>query len=404
MGSTTNPTLLALRGDFHSSIAPRTTMHAAMSLRGSLGHAQRLLPDSTPTHFSKRGSVLTAMTIDHVSAEEAVPEAEAAVFLIEAPTWASWLPSTLDRQRLPVQEEAISLEGVAAGGCGSRGGAAGCLLDLDLDVALTPVALDIIISAAHAVADRVIPRPKQPHSEIASLAPHTPLYSQDEINARQAQVWKQARKRGCRFKADTLRTAAITRATPWALRLPTVPLQPIADLARSPNEQPITRGARLPEVNAQAAYVQKDRWVWVDVRTVNDAAPWEPWFTAFRPEHNIPMHLVRMLVRETQPHVVSGRHSNVHPGALPTSSPRLAWPHRPSLQGLLPGDGTKQPASAPFCPFVGLPVSRCPGGLRKGPEWALRPWPTISCSTSCTRAHAPATSKSTSAGFPSAPP
>ena len=66
--STTKPTLLLLGGDFNSAVAPGTALHAALSPQGCLGHAQRLLPDGTLTHFSRRGPILTATAIDHVFA------------------------------------------------------------------------------------------------------------------------------------------------------------------------------------------------------------------------------------------------------------------------------------------------------------------------------------------------
>ena len=168
-------------------------------------------------------------------------------------------------------------------------------------LALTPVAPDIYVAAAHAAADRVVPRRQQPESELASLAPHPPPYSLEEIHALQALVSQRARQRGFRSRVDTLQITAITGATRRALRLPTVPLQPFAGLAPRPDAQPATREARLAEVNAQAAYVQEDRWVRVDVQAVSDPASWEPWFTAFRPEHDLPMRLVLQLVRESNP-------------------------------------------------------------------------------------------------------
>ena len=79
---------------------------------------------------------------------------------------------------------------------------------------------------------------------------------------------------------DTLHTTAITGATRRALCLPTVPLEPFVGLALRPDTQPATHEARLPDVNRQAAYVQKDRWVRVDMQAVSDAALWDPWFTA----------------------------------------------------------------------------------------------------------------------------
>ena len=133
------------------------------------------------------------------------------------------------------------------------------------------------------------------------MTSHPPPYSPEEIHALQTQVSLQACQQGYRSRADTLRTAAITGATRRALRLPTFPLQPFAGLAPSPDDQPVTRAARLAEVNAQAAYVQEDRWVRVDVPAVRDAASREPWVTAFRPEHDLPMRLVLMLVRQANP-------------------------------------------------------------------------------------------------------
>ena len=236
-------------------------------------------------------------------------------------------------------------------------------------LALTQVAPDIYIAAAHTVADRVVPRRQPPKSELASLAPHPPRYSPDEIHALQEQVSQRARQRGYRSRADTLRTAAITGATRRALRLPTGPLQPFAGLSPSPDEQPVTPEARLAEVHAQAAYVQEDRWVRVDVQAVRDATSWEPWFTVFRPEKR-PPHVPGASARpRVLPHVVAGGYRSVRPRALPTSSPSLASPHHVSPQGPLPGDGAGQPTGAPFRPFVGRPTAGRPSGPRPCPDW-----------------------------------
>ena len=297
--STTKPTLLLLGGDFNSAVDPGTALHAALSPQGCLGHAQRLLPEGTLTHFSRRGPVLTATAIDHVFATGAVSEAEAVAFPIESAHMAILATDQLSsaavdpfawkRYRWRALQPEV-LERVVA------------LLDIYWAfLAPTPVDPYIYIAAAHAVADCVVPRRQPPKSELASLAPHPPRYSPDEIHALQEQVSQRARQRGYRSRADTLRTAAITRATRRALRLPTVPLQPFAGLSPSPDEQPVSREARLAEVHAQAAYVQEDRWVRVDIQAVRDATSWEPWFTVFRPEHDLPMRLVLQLVRESCP-------------------------------------------------------------------------------------------------------
>ena len=297
--SATKPTLLLLGGDFNSAVATSTTLHTALSPRGCLGHAQRLLPDGTLTHFSRRGPVLTVTAIHHVFAAGAVSEAEAATFRIDSAHMA--IPATIQLGSAAVDPFAWKRypwtalppevpDRVVA------------LLDVYWAfLALTPVAPDIYIAAAHAIADRTVPRRQQPKSELASLTPPPPPYSPKEIHALQTQVSQRARHRGYRSRADTLRTAAITGATRRALRLPTVPLQPFAGLPPSPDDQPVTRGSRLVEVSAQAAYVQENRWVRVDVRAVSDAASWEPWFTAFRLKHDLPMHLVLMLVRQANP-------------------------------------------------------------------------------------------------------
>ena len=147
-------------------------------------------------------------------------------------------------------------------------------------LALTPVGPDIYAAAAHAVANRLVPRHKPPIWELPSLAPDPPPYSSDEIHAPQALVSQRARQQGYRSRVDTLHTTAITGATRRALCLPTVPLQPFVGLAPRPDTQPVTREARLAEVTTQAVYVQEDRWVQVDMQAVSDAALWDPWFTA----------------------------------------------------------------------------------------------------------------------------
>ena len=191
-------------------------------------------------------------------------------------------------------------------------------------MALTPVAPYIYIAASQAIAD--------------------PL---------QTQVSQRARQRGYQSRAGTVRTVAITRATRRALRLPTVPLQPFTGLAPSLDDHLITQGVRLAEVNAQAAYVHEDRWAQVDVQAVCDAVSFEPWITVFRPEHDLPMHLVLMLVRKANP----TWHSGVCPGGLSPSSPPLACPPLVCPQGPLPGNGATQHASRSFCPFAARPAS-----------------------------------------------
>ena len=292
--SATKPTLLLLGGDFNSAVAPGTALHTALSPWGCSGHAQRLLPDNTLTHFSRRCPVLTATAIDHVFAAGAVSEAEAATFPIDSAHMA--IPATVQLSSAAVDPFAWKkyrwralqpevLDRMVA------------LLDVYCAfVALTPVAPDIYRAAAHAIANRTVPRRQQPKWELASLTPHPPPYNQEEIHALQTLVSQRARQRGYRSRAGTLRTAAITGATHRALRLPAVPVQPFAGLAPSPDNQPVTRGSRLANVNAQAVYVQEDRRVRVDIRAVSDAGSWEPWFTAFRPEHAVPIHLVLPLV------------------------------------------------------------------------------------------------------------
>ena len=251
--STTKPTLLLLGGDFNSAITPGTALHAALSPRGCLGHSQRLLPDGTLTHFSRRGPVLTATSIDHVFAAGAVSEAKAVAFPIDSAHMAILASVQLSSEAVDpfawkrYRWRALQPEVL---------GHVVALLDIYWAfLALTPVAPDIYVAAAHAVADRVVPRRQQPKSELASLAPHPPPYSPEEIHTLQALVSQRARQRGYRSRVDTLQTTAITGATRRALRLPTVPLQPFAGLAPRPDAQPATREARLAEVNAQAAYV-----------------------------------------------------------------------------------------------------------------------------------------------------
>ena len=173
--SNTKPTLLLLGGDFNSAITPGTALHAALSPRGC---SQRLLPHGTLTHFPTRGPVLTATAIDHVFAPGAVSEAEAVAFPIDSAHMAILAtvrvssaavdPFAWKRYRFRALQPEVLGHVVA-------------LLDIYWAfLALTPGAPDIYLAAAHAVADRVVPRRQQPKLELASLAPHSTLYSPEE--------------------------------------------------------------------------------------------------------------------------------------------------------------------------------------------------------------------------------
>ena len=206
-------------------------------------------------------------------ASGAVSEAEATTFPIDSAHMAI-LATSGSAQRRSTRSRGSD----TAGGCCSHKIWTAALLDVcwtSLDLRL--VAPDIYIAAAHAIADRTVLRRQQPKLELASLTPHPPPYSPEEIHSLQTQVPQRGRQRQYRSRADMLRTAAITGATRRAHRLPTVRLQPFTGLAASPDNQPVTRGAGLAEVNAQAAYVQEDRWVLVDVRAVSDATSWYRW-------------------------------------------------------------------------------------------------------------------------------
>ena len=196
---TSKPTRLHLGGDFNSAVAQGTALHAALSPRGCLGHAQLLLPDGTLSNLSRSGPILTPTAIDHVFVSGAVSEAKVVAFPMESADMAILATVQLSSTAVDMFAwkqycwRALQPEGLER---------VVSVLDIyTAFLALTPVAPDMYIAPAHAVAEW----------ELASLAPHPPRYSPERIHA--LQVSQRARQRLYRSRADTLRTAAITGAT-----------------------------------------------------------------------------------------------------------------------------------------------------------------------------------------------